>query len=623
MHHHIHEPVLKVYKAAMKDIGFENISVGCAAWQSSLSKRSRKNDAERALRSKDSWDFAFHTKREENPWWVVDFANVFPIFDIVIENRRRTHRARARTLTIELSRDGRIWQEVHACSSFDTAELVIDLKGEVVARYMRISLRERQYLHLARVEVWTRRSLVKMVANRYDGLGQRLLAVLNAAYLSRIFNCDLRVVWPERVLGFATTFSNDVEIDGNLVLGHSIGSASDIFAPFFTQRHVRPGLKRVTSNISALKDASRNMILDRENYDDFGMIFAPSSDLKQILNSQLAPNHEFGLRDIFFEIPFSRVVSAAIDAALSIEISKPVAALHLRSGDIVYGSFRLHGSRFIRKAVPLPLAKLAIIYLQKRGFEVIIFGEDSGALEAIAKDYDVRIASDFLPSDTSGTARAMFDIVLMSRAQTIWSGDSGFAQISHAISEGAEFEIIHDIMPEEEQIAFFVRDLEQNKGKYHPRQEAFALWYLACISEKMPAEFRIGLLDRAFYLDEENPVFLIAKASICYAAGKDDLANSALEEALIKDWCPGKKWGGTTARDVLCRIFEGKFHLGDLMPPVLAACDRNQPVAMLAAAMIAEAQGEPETRDQILARAASLCPENAIFRSLVPGPPEA
>ncbi|EAI2146420.1 hypothetical protein EKP35_07075, partial [Campylobacter lari] len=34
-----------------------------------------------------------------------------------------------------------------------------------------------------------------IVANRYDGLGERFLAFINAIYLSDLYNCNFKFIW--------------------------------------------------------------------------------------------------------------------------------------------------------------------------------------------------------------------------------------------------------------------------------------------------------------------------------------------------------------------------------------------------------------------------------------------
>ena len=49
------------------------------ASQSSLSKWSKENDAQRAVDGTISKDFSFHTGNEFEPWWKIEFSRPFNI----------------------------------------------------------------------------------------------------------------------------------------------------------------------------------------------------------------------------------------------------------------------------------------------------------------------------------------------------------------------------------------------------------------------------------------------------------------------------------------------------------------------------------------------------------------
>lgn len=140
-----------------------NIARGKQAWQSSLSQRSTKGEASRAVSGvlPNSFAFAFHTDIEERPWWQIDLLSIFPLERIVIHNRLDMFQERARSLVVEVSRDNEHWAVVHAGpSDFSGGDkgqpLDVPLLSEVCARYVRLSLTERDYLHLAQVGVFVR-----------------------------------------------------------------------------------------------------------------------------------------------------------------------------------------------------------------------------------------------------------------------------------------------------------------------------------------------------------------------------------------------------------------------------------------------------------------------------------
>jgi hypothetical protein len=101
---------------------------------------------------------AFHTERQQDPWWQVDLGSPKPLSRIVVYNARDC-RERARNLRILLSDDAKTWQEIyrHDGKTFgglnDNKPLVVQLRN-AQARFIRTALPGTEYLHLNEVEVY-------------------------------------------------------------------------------------------------------------------------------------------------------------------------------------------------------------------------------------------------------------------------------------------------------------------------------------------------------------------------------------------------------------------------------------------------------------------------------------
>lgn len=136
-----------------------NVAIGKPATQSSLSEWSTENDASGAVSGVMPKSFGFHTDHEMAPWWMVDLQELYPIDRIVIHNRLDMRQERAHTCRVEISEDGSNWLLVHAghvhfSGGAAGPPLVLPLGGRVTARFVRISLEEVNFLHLAQVEVF-------------------------------------------------------------------------------------------------------------------------------------------------------------------------------------------------------------------------------------------------------------------------------------------------------------------------------------------------------------------------------------------------------------------------------------------------------------------------------------
>lgn len=144
-----------------------NISRGKAATQSSVSQWSRRatveEDASGAVDGRFS-TYGFHTDIEDCPWWCIDLGGKFNIEEIRVYNRIDSVAAseRARTLIIEVSEDNERFTEAYALEKgktfggLDGNPLRIVLGSKIEARFLRVGLRERNYLHLSQIEVFTK-----------------------------------------------------------------------------------------------------------------------------------------------------------------------------------------------------------------------------------------------------------------------------------------------------------------------------------------------------------------------------------------------------------------------------------------------------------------------------------
>ncbi len=103
--------------------------------------------------------WGFHTENEENPWWQVDLGEVLPLARAVLYNRCDACGERNRHIRVLLSGDGAAFETAyqHDGTLFgghpDGKPLTVPLRG-AKARYVRLQIAGRSYLHLDEVEVY-------------------------------------------------------------------------------------------------------------------------------------------------------------------------------------------------------------------------------------------------------------------------------------------------------------------------------------------------------------------------------------------------------------------------------------------------------------------------------------
>ena len=111
-----------------------------------------------------SKDYGFCTDNETNPWWIVDLEHAAEVHFLRIFNRDKTTEAvqlRASPLIVEVSNDREQWtllfqtQQGYRFGGYGGGRpLLWSAKDRVKARFIRISIPRREFLHLAEVEIY-------------------------------------------------------------------------------------------------------------------------------------------------------------------------------------------------------------------------------------------------------------------------------------------------------------------------------------------------------------------------------------------------------------------------------------------------------------------------------------
>lgn len=136
-----------------------NIALNCAASQSSHYGTPAPTP-QGAINGHKTGGFGFHTAYEQGAWWQVDLGKENRLTEIVIYNRIDPFcRERAASLEIIISIDSVEWKSVYLHNGeyfggVDGYPLVVNL-NLCVARFVKIQLREANFLHLDEVEIYS------------------------------------------------------------------------------------------------------------------------------------------------------------------------------------------------------------------------------------------------------------------------------------------------------------------------------------------------------------------------------------------------------------------------------------------------------------------------------------
>lgn len=146
-----------------------DLARGARAWQSSLSEwsvgKTINEDAMRAVDGARDREYAFHTAKEDNPWWAVDLGKSAEVVEVHVFNRKgpRVVREKAFPLVVMTSNNGVEWIE-YARSKLEDPESESDSANSPIifkrperteCRFVMVMAeRQQTHLHLAGVEVY-------------------------------------------------------------------------------------------------------------------------------------------------------------------------------------------------------------------------------------------------------------------------------------------------------------------------------------------------------------------------------------------------------------------------------------------------------------------------------------
>ncbi len=597
----------------LTDNGLTDVSHLGVASQSSLSQWSRPNDAQRATQD-NTWDYAFHTGEDSRAWWTLTFPRRHFVSHIILENRR-TADFQDRCTDISVYCGGPAGEElVHSRNVLfgalpEQLPLIIAVNQKSPVTMIRIVKNTPGALHLARVRVLCDAVIESrfggttpvFVAQNDDGFGERLKAVMNAMLMAEAFGGRFYFNWgplrrtaetlkTQSVDHRKTTFSAD------FIRAHHVNKAI-LNSVSIGEFHSLPQGETLAARMSGYDG-----VTIRQNLAPF--------QHKELAARNVDPKTAYPR--IFEKIAFAPALARMKDLADRVDLAADTVALHLRSGDVVYGPPRGVG-RFAGKCFPYPLVTTFIRERTAAGDDLLVFGQDEDFLAALQRNQGVRLARDYLPANATATEAALFEICLMSRCKEICAGSSGFAHVAswrggapisslYALFEPARARaIIHDHVMSAGSIGG-VND-GANDG-ISDLQKAFACWaaLYVCGDALAITEADLDLLGASRRYDPENDLYLLAEACSLYARG-----DAATAEALLKA-CFETRFAGPRTGDYMSILYPIRttFQAGATSVPETwvrtldSAARSGQPVAAFCMTLIRDKEGKTALRDDYI-----------------------
>ncbi len=441
-----------------------------------------------------------------------------------------------------------------------------------------------------------------IAVNRDDGLGGRLLAMANAKSLADRLGYRFGFTWNSRDI-------TDQE-------SHTVDVVGKIFSTDFIEKHWL-GEKIKASDFGVLGGAAFTPSdLDAEARqgrlrgwicDDFDVLdFFRDDDAAPVRRSETL--RAFG---------FSPAVRQALDAAAKCRFPGPMAALHLRSGDIVYGHHRRR-LVFADKVIPSTLARAIVSELSSRGLTTLLIGQDHATLDYLRAETGALRTDDFGAGDFRGeeALSAFFEMALMARCQQIHAGGSIYAAVASVMGDvpcvGASA-----LFSTSRAAEIILEELRTHQTDYHPLEAAFGYqWTLLTLEDEIsPARAR-ELLEKAQALDPRNDAYDLKMAAACFRDG-DPASGEAILKSLMTSQSMARSKIPLPMMDILTDRIGGHLTMEKDFEVFFAAANAGHPYAMACSAYILlEVLGDRKSAVEMAARLVKTEPGNRIFRRI-------
>jgi len=370
-----------------------------------------------------------------------------------------------------------------------------------------------------------------IVSNRTDGLGERLCAMMNAIRLADALDTDFRFHWTSDI--WNPVYHQLATDKDKQILGQSVASQEEIFAVSFIKdyaltqhnpqkyRPCPPKPMTLAKFKAAEVDGAIAGWVPNQNF------------LENTWDKSFLQKVKTSSKDAFGRIAFCPPIEALVQSAQNERLPR-FDAIHLRSGDMVFGEVRKWG-QWSNKVLNPSVAIDLIRTIKKKGRQVILFGQDVDGLKALSHELDCLFVGDMIPATaTTPTQRALYEIVLMSRAQNIYAGYSGFSRAACMIGN-TRAKLPSQLYSIENYLDVTLTDLGNNSDKYHPLVSAYSYWQAYDLGAQylnLPQQYEI--ITCAAKHDPDNLLFAVLQVALLYRMGQDILAEDLIKKQMAR-----------------------------------------------------------------------------------------
>ncbi|EPB1172371.1 hypothetical protein ACRBL6_001832 [Campylobacter coli] len=401
-------------------------------------------------------------KNYENNSYFFDLQKEIKLEYIVLKLNNKTN-----IVNIKYSKDNLNFYSFDSelCEIKDNAMIFI-LSEKISVRYLRICIKKEE---LNQINLYVRKFPLLFIAARGDAFGSRIMALLNAIWLSKKFRCKFGFVW-----NALFHIKQDDNVQHKTVMP-SLPLEEEVFESIFIKKYSYTKLlKSHPGSIFQYKAANKmsiDRLLEKPYSHDFGWYVA-GGFIDIYLDGLQDGEYLTGLRNAWREIQFLPDFNDSIQKGID-EAGKlgEFVSIHIRCADMCYSDFRfimLRNYKY-RHIVTVEMA-LAIIDYELNHQNVLICGDDLALLDSLKKHYSnqprkfkLYSMNDFVNKYTFKTniEQILFELYFRSKSSLIYSTKSTFGILPYLVSESSRLNHIYDFCSKND----YYKYIKSNIGK--------------------------------------------------------------------------------------------------------------------------------------------------------------
>ncbi|EOH0041203.1 hypothetical protein ACLJ7P_000517 [Campylobacter coli] len=382
------------------------------------------------------------------------------------------------------------------------------------------------------------------LAARSDGLGSRLVAILNAFYIASRFGNkeNVRFSWVNK-----ETFCQDDGFNKNFrglntkIIGMSVEEEDRIFSRNFIEKYHIVESEINTRDFFYCKKKVNTLeeFLNIFRQDVTSVCRTDIGFLPQYLKDVELNDYRGICKQAWENIEFSDNLKKIIkDAQQKSQKLGDYVCIHVRSGDVIYDylDIRKYHKSHVYHAVNAALA-LELIYKELGKNKIVIIGDDIDTTEKLVELVNhpevYHINTQRSVDHFSNLELFMFDIIFMSNSKKLYGTYSAMIKIARMISETEFFSSYYQFKSGE-----YYEILKKNYNYLFPyissSQNAFILFHLFLTGMELNEDVEIlcSYLDKALEYDFENDKYRIYKIYCLLKYNKIDKAELFLSQYL-------------------------------------------------------------------------------------------